>query len=66
MKYLKLGMNREYYSIAFRRYRNQLLEENLSVILSVLAVVIVGLIVFFRIRKKKKMKKAEEGGMNVG
>ncbi|MCM1307313.1 MAG: SMP-30/gluconolactonase/LRE family protein [Butyrivibrio sp.] len=66
MKYLKLGMNSEYYSIAFRRYRNELLEKNLSLILSVAAVLIVGLVVFFRLRKRKKNKKAEEGGMNVG
>ena len=66
MKYLKLGMNSEYYSIAFRRYRNELLEANLSIILSVLAVIIVGLVVFFRLRKRKKNKKAEKGGMNVG
>lgn len=66
MKYLKLGMNKEYYSIAFRRYRNELLEANLSVILSVIAVAIIGLVVFFQIRKRKKNKKAVEGGMNVG
>lgn len=66
MKYLKLGMNREYYSIAFRRYRNELLSENLSAVLSIVAVIIVGLVVFFQIRKRKKNKNATaKGGMNV-
>ncbi len=64
MKYLKLGMDREYYSIAFRRYRNEVLAENLSLILSVVAVVIVGLVVFFQLRKRKKKKNAAaKGGM---
>jgi len=30
MKYLKLGMNREYYSIAFKRYRDDTLKDNLG------------------------------------
>lgn len=34
MKYLKLGMNREYYSVAFKRYRSELLREYLPYVLS--------------------------------
>jgi hypothetical protein len=34
MKHLKLGMNRTYYSIAFKRYRNQILKDNLGIILT--------------------------------
>lgn len=44
MKYLKLGMNRNYYSIAFKRFRNDILRNNISFVLTgivVLAVIIV-------------------------
>lgn len=34
MKYLKLGMNREYYSVAFKRYRSELLREYLPYVLT--------------------------------
>ncbi len=34
MYYLKMGENREYYSIAFKRYRNDLIRDNLSWILT--------------------------------
>lgn len=34
MKNLKLGMNREYYSIAYKRYRDDILKKNLGYILS--------------------------------
>lgn len=34
MKYLKLGMNREYYSVAYNRYRSELLREYLPYVLS--------------------------------
>lgn len=34
MKYLKLGMNREYYSVAYNRYRSELLREYLPYIFS--------------------------------
>lgn len=54
MKYLKLGMNRDYYSIAYRRYRNGLLVENASYILTGVLIVIVAWQVGKRIWKKKK------------
>lgn len=57
MKYLKLGMNSEYYSIAFRRYRNELLARNLNYILSGIAVIIAAGIVVSRVRKHRKVKK---------
>lgn len=57
MKYLELGMNREYYSIAFRRYRNQLLTENASFALTTVLVLIIGYQVFKVVRKKKNTKK---------
>ncbi len=59
MKYLKRGMNRSYYSVAFKRYRNELFKENLEYILTGGAVFIILLIVFFkavvpRIRKRRE------------
>ncbi|HBI74118.1 MAG TPA: gluconolactonase, partial [Lachnospiraceae bacterium] len=38
MYYLKMGVNKEYYSIAYKRYRNELLRENLSWILTAILV----------------------------
>ncbi len=62
MKYLKLGMNRKYYSIAYKRYRNQILADNLNYILTILLVLIIGIVVFRRIRRKKKGI-VKEGGL---
>lgn len=53
MKYLKLGMNRNYYSIAYRRYRNEFLTENLGVFLTGAVVLIAATMVVKGIRKKK-------------
>lgn len=61
MKYLKLGMNRDYYSIAFKRYRNEILRDNMNFIMTGAIVVCVGLGVGKKIRNKKKGK--EEGGL---
>lgn len=54
MKYLKLGMNRDYYSIAYRRYRNGKLTENASYFLTGVLVLIVAWKVAKYIRNKKK------------
>ncbi|MDR0397483.1 MAG: NHL repeat-containing protein [Oscillospiraceae bacterium] len=46
MRYLKLGMSRYYYSIAFRRYRNEILKANLGWALTAaaaLAVVVIAI-----------------------
>lgn len=59
MKYLKLGMNSEYYSIAFRRYRNEVLAANLSYILSGAVVLIVAAVVIIKVRDKKRKKGGE-------
>ena len=63
MKYLRIGMSRQYYSVAYRRYRNDFLKKYLGVILSV-AIVGVALIVFLvKWRKKKKgLYMDDEGG----
>lgn len=54
MKYLKLGMNRDYYSIAYRRYRNGMLTENASYFLTGIVILIIVWKVAKMIWKKKK------------
>ncbi len=56
MTHLKLGMNRTYYSIAFKRYRNDILKENLGNILTVAAVLLVALYIWRMIRRKGSKK----------
>lgn len=63
MKYLKLGMNREYYSIAFKRYRNDILKDNLSYVLTGLAILLVVLWVY---KIYKRVKNTKKGKVKVG
>ena len=63
MLYLRRGMNREYYSVAFKRWRNERLRNNISWILSgIIAAVALGVIsvkaVLPRIRKRGKRRNA--------
>lgn len=64
MKYLKLGMNRDYYSIAYRRYRNELLVNNASYILTGAVILIVAGAVLKKMRNKKNGKNREGGLLN--
>ena len=57
MYYLELGMARDYYSIAFKRYRNEILTENASWFLTGLAVLVAG---WFGWKRMKKRKKGED------
>ena len=57
MHYLELGMAREYYSIAFKRYRNQILTDNANWLLTGLAVLVV---LWFGYKGWKKRKKGED------
>ncbi|MDR1669848.1 MAG: gluconolactonase [Oscillospiraceae bacterium] len=52
MRHLKLGMNRTYYSIAFKRYRNDILKENLGNILTGFAILLVALYIWRLIRRR--------------
>lgn len=63
MHYLELGMNRKYYSIAWKRHRNELLADNLSLILTGVIVLIIAWKVFSSWRRKKKGTKKKEGGL---
>lgn len=53
MKYLKLGMDREYYSVAFRRYRNAMLEKNAGYALTALALFVLAFTLWRHSRKKR-------------
>lgn len=57
MKYLELGMSRDYYSVAYKRYRNNILTENAEVVLTGMMVIIIGGVVINKVRKKKQNNK---------
>ncbi|MCL2003014.1 MAG: NHL repeat-containing protein [Oscillospiraceae bacterium] len=52
MKHLRLGMDRTYYSVAFKRYRNDLLKENLGAILTVAVVAALALYIWNTVKGK--------------
>ncbi|MDF2868626.1 MAG: gluconolactonase [Anaerocolumna sp.] len=54
MKYLRLGMNRDYYSIAYKRFRNSVLVDNASYFLTGIVILFVGLKGFKYVRNRKK------------
>lgn len=58
MKYLKKGMDRQYYSIAYKRYRNSILKDNLGYALTGAIVLVITYQVISKIRRKKHGKKA--------
>ncbi|MDD6811600.1 MAG: gluconolactonase [Lachnospiraceae bacterium] len=63
MKYLKLGMNRKYYSVAWKRYRNEILTKNMNVIMTVIVILIALSIIYKKFFKQQiKAKLAEKKG----
>lgn len=60
MKYLELGMNRKYYSIAWKRHRNEILIENINVIMTVVIVLIALRIIYKKLMKPRLMRKRQE------
>ena len=56
MKYLRLGMARSYYSVAFKRYRNDYLTAHANVILTVILILAVFLYAYPRLKKKGIIK----------
>ncbi|MDR2044010.1 MAG: gluconolactonase [Clostridium sp.] len=64
MKYLKLAMNREYYSIAFRRWRNDFLTRHASLFLTGVVLLAAAWNVWKRIRRGKRGRRSEEGLLN--
>jgi hypothetical protein len=49
-------MNRTYYSVAFKRYRNDILKEHLGVILTVIVVIALALYIWNTIKQKGERK----------
>jgi len=63
MQYLQMGMDRQHYSIAFRRWRNDILKENIGWILTVIVGGIFGYVIIRTVvRKRKGYEAADEGG----
>ncbi|NLP17014.1 MAG: gluconolactonase [Clostridiales bacterium] len=62
--YLRKGMSSEFYSIAFRRYRNEVLKENMSFLLTGTVLLIIVIVTGRRIYRNKKGIKKEEGLLN--
>lgn len=58
MKYFKLGKNRTYYSIAFKRFRNDYLKNHLQYYLSAILLLIIGL----KIRSILCQRHSKDGG----
>lgn len=54
MEYLKLGMDREYYSIAFKRYRDDILKDNLAYIFTGGILLLVLVFIAKAVKRKKK------------
>jgi tetratricopeptide (TPR) repeat protein len=65
MRYLRRGQSRTYYSIAYRRYRNEVLKENLPWILTGLVVLIVALPTGLHIRSRVLGKRNDRKGAGV-
>ena len=57
MKYLELGMSRTYYSIAYKRFRNNILTENANILLTGAIVVVAAVVVGKQVKKRKGGKK---------
>ncbi|NLO09940.1 MAG: gluconolactonase [Clostridiales bacterium] len=64
MDYLRKGMNSEFYSIAFRRYRNEVLKENMNFLLTGGVILVIAIVAGRRIYRKKKGLAKEEGLLN--
>ena len=62
MTYLRRGMNRAYYSVAFKRWRNEALRGNISWFLTTLIVLIVLIVVIRRVILPKRAARRKERG----
>ena len=60
--YLRRGMNRAYYSVAFKRWRNEALRDNISWFLTGVVVLVILLVVWNRFIKPKRGVRRAKGG----
>lgn len=68
LKYLKLGMARDYYSVAYKRYRNNIMTENANAFMTILVVLIVAIVAYKQLKKRgiiKTGKKRKGGQQNA-
>lgn len=63
MKYLKLAMDKKYYSVAFRRYRNEWLKDHLQFILTAIIVIIIAWAVLSKVLKARRGKNVVKEGL---
>ena len=61
MIYLKRGQDRTFYSIAYRRHRNDVLKQNLPGILTAGVILLIALPITVTVMKNKKRKREENG-----
>ena len=61
MEYLELGKDRAHYAIAFKRYRNDWLKDNINWMLTSLIIAIVGYITLRAFMRRKRGEIKEEG-----
>ena len=59
MEYLKRGMSQDYYSVAFKRFRNEVLKENIQWVLTGAVVLIAVLWAFMKFVKPHIKSKKE-------
>ncbi len=65
--YLELGMNRKYYSVAWKRYRNEILTAHMNQFMTVIIVLIAAWIAYKKIfRKRIKEKTAKKKDLKKG
>ncbi len=57
MTYLKRGQSRDYYSVAFKRYRNEVMKENINYILTGVIVLIIAIVLIVKVIRPRMSKK---------
>lgn len=62
MKYLRIGMNRDYYSVAFKRFRSQILKKYMGPGLTGIVILAVGIKLSIEILERRKNRKGGDGG----
>lgn len=62
MAYFKLGMQRQYYSIAFKRYRREILQEHFGTIMSGAFTLVLAFVAYRLIRKWRRRGSNHEAG----
>ena len=61
MKYLELGMDKAHYAIAFKRYRNEILKENINWIMTLVLLAVAGIFAFSYFIRRRRGNEKEEG-----